>query len=61
MPENAFEDVWWGARGCSWNGGSVENSGKSHSRSLAGPRKRKKTPKHMKFRLRQRSIAPDWT
>lgn len=49
-----------GVEGCPWNGGSMENSGERDGRSLAGPRKRKKTPKHTEFRLSQRSVTPDW-
>lgn len=48
-----------GVEGGPWNGGSVEKRGKSDRRSLAGPRKRKKTPECMEFRLNQKLITPD--
>lgn len=35
-----------GRGGCPWNRGSVENSGEKDRMSMAGPRKRKKTPNH---------------
>ena len=35
-----------GQGGCPWNGGSAANSGENDRKSLTGPRKTKKTPKH---------------